>query len=135
METFPYTNKQINAIVKTRTIEKEASENCDTNTTISTDVTNNSNDTPDHPIVVSVLNVTENVGDNDQNIVSDTAKSSCDPCKLCRYCSQHICMATTVSLCAAITVLIIINLVLGFDPFLIILMFSLIFLLMTLLTG
>ena len=56
-------------------------------------------------------------------------------CEACRYCSQHICLATTVSLCAAITVLIIINIVLGFDPFLLILMFSLIFLLMTLLTG
>ena len=56
-------------------------------------------------------------------------------CEACRYCSQHICLATTASLCAAITVLIIINIVLGFDPFLLILMFSLIFLLMTLLTG
>ena len=120
----------------TRTIEKEVSETCDTSTTVSTDVTNNSNGTPDHPVVVSVVNINENHGDNaDQDNESDTAKSRCDPCQLCRYCSQHICMATTVSLCAAFTVLIIINIVLGFDPFLIILMFSLIFLLMTLLTG
>ena len=62
-------------------------------------------------------------------------KARCWLGRACHSCSQHLCLVTAVSLCSAITVLIIINIVFGFDPFLIILMFSLIFLLMTLLTG
>ena len=62
-------------------------------------------------------------------------KTGCWLTRVCHYCAQHLCFATAVSLCSAIIILITINIVFGFDPFLIILMFSLIFLLMTLLTG
>ena len=65
----------------------------------------------------------------------DGDKTRCWASRACHSCSQHLCLITAVSLCSAVTVLIIINIVFGFDPFLIILMFSLIFLLMTLLTG
>ena len=56
-------------------------------------------------------------------------------CDICVWCSQHLCISITISICIAITVIIIINIIFGFDPFLIIILFSLIFLLMTLLTG
>ena len=65
----------------------------------------------------------------------ETDKTGCWLTRVCHYCAQHLCLATAVSLCSAIIILITINIVFGFDPFLIILMFSLIFLLMTLLTG
>ena len=86
----------------------------------------------------TVINVTNasvpdedvsNPGDNDDD------KTRCWVSRVCHSCSQHLCLVTAGSLCSAVTVLIIINIVFGFDPFLIILMFSLIFLLMTLLTG
>ena len=73
--------------------------------------------------------------EDDSDPGDDGDKTRCWVSRVCHSCSQHLCLVTAGSLCSAVTVLIIINIVFGFDPFLIILMFSLIFLLMTLLTG
>ena len=56
-------------------------------------------------------------------------------CLTLKYISAHLCLATSATLCAAILVLLVLNIILGLDPFLIIIMLCLIFLLMTLITG
>ena len=87
--------------------------------------------------VITVTNAGAPVPDDDVSDLSDDDgdKTRCWVSRVCHSCSQHLCLVTAGSLCSAVTILIIINIVFGFDPFLIILMFSLIFLLMTLLTG
>ena len=82
-------------------------------------------------------NTTELKCESVEEMMDDTEerKTFLSYCDICVWCSQHLCISITISICIAITVIIIINIIFGFDPFLIIILFSLIFLLMTLLTG